>query len=197
MTRTALAAAVLVLVVTAPRAPAAAADPLPRLGVMADVGVPDGGTAALVVRPLAQVRLSAGLSHNLIGPGVRGAITLVPLPTWFTPTLSVSYGHYFERDATSAARSVSGDPMLSSPALERVGYDYADAHLGLELGRRRVTFYLHGGLTRVTGHVRNLDQTTGGADGSGDVSVSFTRDPSVTLTKIGRASCRERVSSPV
>ena len=26
-------------------APAAAADPLPRLGVMADVGVPDGGTA--------------------------------------------------------------------------------------------------------------------------------------------------------
>ena len=64
------------------------------------------------------------------------------------------------------------------------GYDYADAHLGLELGRRRVTFYLHGGLTRVTGHVRNLDQTTGGADGSGDVSVSFTRDPSVTLTTL-------------
>lgn len=183
MTRIALAAAVLVLALVAPVA-RAAAEPLPRIGVMADVGLPDGGTAALVVRPLALVRLSAGVSHNLIGPGLRGAVTLVPLPTWITPTLSVSYGHYFERDATSTARSVSGDPMLSSPALEKVGYDYADAHLGLELGRRRVTFYLHGGLTRMTGHVRNLDQTTGAADGSGDVSVSFTRDPAVTLTTL-------------
>lgn len=158
----------------------AAADP--AIGVMADVGVPDGGTASLVYRPIAPVRLSAGVSHNLVGPGVRGGITLIPLSSWITPTLSASYGRFVERDANPTARRVSGDPMLSSPALERVGYDYADAHLGLELGRQRVTFFLHAGVTRISGQVRNLGQL--GGDEPSDVTVTFTQDPAVTVTTV-------------
>lgn len=162
---------------------ASPATALPGVGVEADIGVPDGGTAALVVRPIDLLRVSAGVSHNGIGPGVRGSVTVVPLSTWFTPTLSVSYGRYFERDATAAARTVSGDATLSSPALERVGYDYADAHLGFELGQRHVTFFLHAGLTRISGHVRNLGQLGTGAD-PGPVSVTFTHDPTVVATTL-------------
>lgn len=161
----------------------AAADNLPKLGVMADVGVPDGGTAALVVRPVSLVRVSAGASYNTVSPGVRGTVTLIPLSTWITPTVSASYGRYFERDATGTARTVSGDAMLSSPALERVGYDYADAHVGLELGQRHATFFIHAGFTRVAGHVRNLDEATA-SDEPSSVSVSFTKDPSFTVTSL-------------
>ena len=37
-------------------------------------------------------RVSAGTAHNLIGPGVRGGLTLIPLSTWATPTLSITVG---------------------------------------------------------------------------------------------------------
>jgi hypothetical protein len=175
----------LVVAVWAGTAGVARADDLPSIGLMVDAGLPDGGTAALVYRPLSFLRLNGGVSHNLVGPGVRGGVTLVALPWWFSPTVSATYGHYFERDANEAARTVSGDDMLDSPALERFGYDYADAHLGFELGRKRATFYLHAGVTRVTGHVRNLDQV--GADAEpddGNASVSFTQDPNVTMTTL-------------
>jgi hypothetical protein len=165
----------------------AAADSLPRLGVMLDAGVPDGGTASLVYRPLSRVRLSAGVSHNIVGPGVRGGITLSPLNTWIRPTIAGTYGRYFERDANPAIRMVTGDDDFSSPQLEKFGYDYADAHVGLELGRKRVTFYLNAGITRVTGNVRNLDEAIAGdeMDGTdGDTTVTFTEDPSVTMTTL-------------
>jgi len=181
MRKTAMGALMVVLAATG----VATADSLPKVGVMADVGLPDGGTAALVFRPVSLVRLSGGVSHNGIGPGVRAGVTLIPLSSWITPTLSATYGHYFERDANPVARMLSGDGELSSPALEHVGYDYGDAHLGLELGRKRVTFYLHAGVTRVQTHARDLDAAAAaGADGSSDVTVTFTQDPSVTLTTL-------------
>jgi hypothetical protein len=158
----------------------AAAEPRPRLGVMVDAGVPDGGNASLVYRPVSRVRLAAGVSHNLVGPGVRGSVTLAPLTTWITPTLSATYGRFFERDASKVARIVTGDDILESPAHERFGYDYADAHLGLELGRERVTFFLHGGVTRVRGQVHDLDEN----NNDGEATVTFSEDPRVTMTTV-------------
>jgi hypothetical protein len=151
----------------------------PRIGVMTDLGVPDGATASLMVQPVGPIRLSAGAGHNGVSPGVRGELTLVPLSSWITPTLSVSYGRYFERDANPLVRRVLGDPTFSSPMLEQVGYDYADAQLGLELGGRHVRFYLHGGVTQVTSQVHNLSSATGGD--AGQVSITFTQDPAVSL----------------
>lgn len=156
-----------------------------ELGVSADVGVPDGGTAALSISPLSVVRLHAGVSHNLVSPGIRAGITLVPLQTWIRPTLSLDLGHYWEGDANPMARRISGDDSIDSATLKRFNYDYANAHLGLEVGRSWGTFYLHAGLSRITAKAHDLDDeimsdaASSGA-GSSDTTVTFREDPTVT-----------------
>jgi hypothetical protein len=53
---------------------AALATDRPRIGAMADVGVPDGATVSIVYRP---IRAHAGISHNLISLGERaGEMTI-------------------------------------------------------------------------------------------------------------------------
>lgn len=161
----------------------AAASPLQlQLGVSADVGVPDGGTAALSVAPLSMLRLHAGLSHNTVSPGVRVGATLVPLATWVSPTLSLDWGHYTEGDANPMARRLSGDESFRSPTLERFAYDYVNAHLGLELGRRWGTFYLHAGASRITAVAHDLDAELDRMSDaqSADTTVTFVKDPTVT-----------------
>ncbi|MEO6772221.1 MAG: hypothetical protein ABI467_04265 [Kofleriaceae bacterium] len=150
------------------------------VGVMTDVGVPDGGTASLVVRPLRALRLEAGVAHNVVSPGVRGSVTWIPFGTWATPIVSVGYGRFFERDANGIVQKVAGDPTLSSPLLDKVGYDFANARIGLELGKKYFTFFLHAGVSRVTGSVHNLDQVAASETASSMVSVTTT-DPKITL----------------
>lgn len=154
-----------------------------QLGVSLDVGVPDGGATSLSVAPLSMLRLHAGLSHNLVSPGVRLGATLVPLSTWITPTLSLDWGHYLEGDANPMARRLSGDDSFHSPVLARFAYDYANAHLGLELGRSWGTFYLHAGVSRITAVAHQLDaELQSDADAmSGDTTVTFPEDPAVTV----------------
>ena len=60
--------------------------------------------------------------------------------------------------------------------LDRVGYNYANAQLGLELGRTWFTFYLHAGISRITGTVHNLSAETM-SQSSGTTSVTFSKDP--------------------
>jgi hypothetical protein len=164
-------------------AAAAHASPkVPSVGLMTDVGVPDGATLSLVYRPVSPVRVSLGASHNLVGPGVRAGVTFVPVAAWISPTLSLSAGHFAERDANAVARMVTGDDTYSSPALERFGYDYADAHVGLAFGRRHATFYIDGGVSRVVGNVRNLAAITEPTDDM--ASVSYTQDPAVTINTL-------------
>lgn len=136
----------------------------PKVGVMADVGLPDGGNLAAVVQPVWPLRLHAGVGHNGIAPGVRGGVTLVVLPTWFTPTLTADVGAYREGDARPLARMITGDAMLDTPGLERIGYKYAAARAGLEIGRERFTMYLHAGASRVWGRIH--------ADDEADVTVT-------------------------
>ena len=159
---------------------ATAAPVSPRIGAMADVGLPDGATASIVVRPIRALRLHAGVSHNMISLGERVGLTWVPLSWWASPTLSVEYGHYAEGNANPLARTVIGDATFKSAILERVGYDYANAHLGLELGRKWFTFYIHGGMSRITGTVHNISaETMTGAEGT--TTVTFSKDPSLKL----------------
>jgi hypothetical protein len=150
------------------------------IGVMTDVGVPDGGTASLVYRPMRALRLEGGVAHNVVSPGVRGSVTWIPFGTWATPILSVGYGRFFERDANGIVQKISGDPTLSSPLLDKVGYDFANARIGIELGKKYFTFFLHAGVSRVTGTVHNLDQVTASETASSMVSVTTT-DPKITL----------------
>ena len=150
-------------------------------GVMFDVGVPDGATAAFVVRPVRAVRLDAGISYNGISHGVRGGVTLIPFATWLSPTFSFDVGHYADGDANPLVRLVTGNPMFSSPVLDRVGYDYADAHVGLELGRKTFTFYVHAGASVVTGSVHDLGELDNNMP---KTKVTFGADPTITLTTV-------------
>ncbi|HLL25442.1 MAG TPA: hypothetical protein VK427_25070 [Kofleriaceae bacterium] len=129
-----------------------------KLGVMADAGVPDGAMASLVYRPINAVRVHGGIGYNAVSRGMRAGVTLAPLKSWFSPTVSIDYGRYREGDANPLARRIMGDPDYSSEALEHVGYDFGNAHVGIVLGRERASFYLQGGMSRT--HGRLYDDTT-------------------------------------
>jgi len=153
----------------------AAADSVRTFGVMADVGVPDGATASLVVRPISAVRLSAGVGYNGISHSARVGVTLAPVPYWISPTLSVDYGRYPEGDANPLAQRISGDETFESQLLERVGYDFADAHVGFVLGRKRASFYIQGGMSRTSGTLHPGDTMS---------SVTFTEDPRLVVWSV-------------
>ncbi len=151
------------------------------LGVTVDAGVPDGAAASIVYRPISQFRFHAGATHNMITTGVRAGVSIVPLRSWFSPTLNVDAGSYAEGDANPLVQMVSGNSELHNDQLERVGYRYANAHLGLEFGRQRATFYLHAGGSYIAGKIRNLNAAS---DGSSSTTVSFTTDPDVRLLTV-------------
>ena len=158
----------------------------PTLGVMADVGLPDGATASVVVRPVRPLRLELGAAHDGVGPGVRAGVSWIPFGTWITPTLGISCGRFFESDANKRVRTLSGDTTFSSPLLDKVGYDFASARVGLELGRKHVTFFIHAGASVVTGTVHNVDMATQSGMSSGTTSTVTvsTTDPHVRLFSV-------------
>jgi hypothetical protein len=153
---------------------------LPAIGIMADAGIPDGMVGSLVFRPKSWVRLHGGGSYNMISSGLRAGATWLPLGSG--PSLSVEGGHYFDGDANGLVRKFAGPSYSSNAVLDRVGYDYANAHLGLDFGSRRVTFYIHGGMSYIRTTVHHLDDVVG-TQGSGDPSsgtqVSIKQDPTI------------------
>ena len=155
---------------------------VPVLGVMTGIGLPDGATASIVVRPVRPLRVELGAASNYVSPGVRAGVTWIPLASWATPTLGASYGHFFERDANAAVRQITGDATFDSPLLSRFGYDFAAARVGVELGRQRFTFFLHAGITRVTGQIHNIAQASNdAAQTSGSMVTVTSTDPNVTV----------------
>ena len=156
------------------------AAPLPKLpvvGVMADVGLPDGAGASLVVRPAKWLRLTGGGTYNMISSGLRAGASL--LPFGWGPSLSVEGGHYFDGDANGVMRRFVGSGYQSNAVLERVGYDYANAHLGLDLGFRRATFFIHAGFSYIRSTVHNIDSAIQSetSSGSSTTTLSFNKDP--------------------
>ena len=179
---------VLIALVTAAHAdPSVAAVASPTsssgtFGVIAGVGVPDGGTLGIAWRPVHPLRLEASVADNYVSPGYRGGLTYIPFRSRVTPTLGLAYGHFAERDANPAVRMVTGDATFDSAMLDRFGYDYAAARLGLELGGKRVSFYIHAGVTRITAQVHDLAAASNASaqQTSSMVSVSST-DANVVL----------------
>jgi hypothetical protein len=154
--------------------------PLPILGLMVDAGLPDGANASLVVRPFSWLRAHGGGGYNMISKGVRVGATLLPFGAGPSATLEV--GHYFDGDANGLAQRLAGS-SFASPLLERVGYDYANAHLGLDFGSRRATFYIHGGMSYIRADVHNVDSVVASTasmnGGTGSTEISITKDPTV------------------
>ena len=150
---------------------------LPLLGVMVDVGVPDGLIGSLTIRPRKWVRVSGGGGSNGISSGWRAGLTLLPFGAG--PSASFEYGGYQDGDANALAKTFG---FGSSPVLQRVGYQYMNAHLGLDFGSRRFVFFLHGGVTMLRGQIHNLEALipsppAGDASATGTTEVTVRHDP--------------------
>jgi hypothetical protein len=144
---------------------------LPILGVMADVGVPDGLIVSAVYRPWEWMRLSAGGGTNSISAGWRAGITLLPLGAG--PSASVEYGRYLDGNANALAKLFMGSDFTGSSALDRIGYEYLNANLGLDFGFRDFVFFLHGGITMIRGQLHNL----GSGDSTSKTEIIVPHDP--------------------
>ena len=159
--------------------------PVPRFGMMLGAGVPDGATGSVVYRPFSWLRTEAGGSYNMISKGVRGGVTLIPFG--MGPSASLEAGHYFDGNANGFARNIAGGGFQDNAVLQRIGYDFVNAHLGLDFGFRRVVFFIHGGMSYVHASVHDLNaQISNGMSssagmGSSGTTVSINQDPIVRI----------------
>jgi hypothetical protein len=170
-----------VATITVPAAPPSPVR-LPIFGLMADVGVPDGLIGSLAIRPLSWLRLAAGGGTNSISRGWRTGLTLLPFAAG--PSASFEYGQYQDGDANTLAKKIIGGNFNGSPLLERVGYQYMNAHLGLDFGSRWFVFFLHGGITMLRGQIHNVDAaikegTAHDASTAGATEVVVRQEPKV------------------
>jgi hypothetical protein len=151
------------------------------IGLMADGGLPDGLTAALVVRPADWARMHFGAGSNSSSPGLRGGLTL--LPFGIGPSLSVELGHSLEGETNGLVRSFVGFDSRFRSYFRRVSYTYANAHLGLDFGRRWVTFFIHGGLSYVWARLHGVESLLQGeadqitADSGTPTTITVYEDP--------------------
>jgi hypothetical protein len=165
-------------------------DDAPVLGLILDGGVPDGAMLSVGYRPLRWVRLHAGAGTNSISPGIRVGAGLVPFGVG--PSVTLEAGHYFEGNANELGRSVSGGQYEDSAVLDRVGYDFANMHLGLELGGETVQFFLHGGFSYIRTTLYNVnDLFSESTDSGSTTTVSVNSNPTlvgfVPSAKLGLA----------
>jgi hypothetical protein len=150
--------------------PAAAAAERVQIGIMTDMGLPDGLMGAVIVRPLQHLQVHAGAGHNSVAPGLRAGVQVQPWAGAVAPYAALELGHYFRgrpggwaQDMVQSSADMA-DPGDASVTVESLGYSYGNAHLGLRLGGARAAFYLQGGISRVhvDAELRRREQTGAG-----------------------------------
>jgi hypothetical protein len=148
-----------------------------RFGILADAGVPDGANGAIVYRMFPSLGIHMGGGYNMVSPGIRAGITYAPFSTFVRPSISFDWGHYFEGDANPIAQKLMGDPTYSSPLLDHVGYDYMNAHAGLEFGGDNARVYFRGGMSRISGAVHGIGEAS-------EESITVTESPNVDIVTV-------------
>jgi hypothetical protein len=120
-----------------------------RWGLMLDGGLPDLVGASVLYRPLPWLRVNGGLATNTAGVAVRAGVG-VAFYFPITPSLNLDVGHYFPADYRPLAQRLG----MSTPdetvalALQDIGYDFASATVGLELGSpRHFSFFVRAGIS--------------------------------------------------
>ncbi len=146
-----------------------------RWGIALDTGVPEGISAGVAFRPVPKLRLWAAPAWNYVGWGVQGGIAAVPWRFAVAPLFSAEAGYYFGTDVSFLARNSQGVPEELKPLLKDMGYWYAAAHAGIEVGSPRgLALSLRAGLSYIVLSSRGTATVT---DASG-VVVTFS-DPRV------------------
>jgi hypothetical protein len=118
-----------------------------RYGVMADVGLPDGMIGSFALRAHEHVEAHVGVGHNSNSFGARAGSAWLPIRTAVSPYLALEAGMFLPADTADWLQSAAKSAGLDDKTLERVGYWYANAHLGARIGSRSTAFYLQGGLS--------------------------------------------------
>ena len=124
---------------------ASAAAPSHAFGVTVEAGAPELVAVRLVVRPRTWLRIGAGPVTDLFSAGVSGGVTIVPLKSLVSPSLTVDGGYLFDGD-THGIPQKFGVPIGDGHA----AYGFADGHAGLEIGaNRRACFFIHAGVSYI------------------------------------------------
>ncbi len=146
------------LLAAAPVAPSAPVAPAPqgvslshrKVGFAFEAGVPEGLGGSVVLRPVPALRFQIGGASDGFAAGVRGGIVFVPFQSFVRPTLSAHAGHFTEGDANGLVRLAANLEGPAATLLSRVQYDFASAHVGLEVGRANATsFFVRAGMSKV------------------------------------------------
>jgi hypothetical protein len=135
-------------------------------GLSFNVGIPDGAGIDFIWHPARWARWQVGATYNTLNFGAHGGITVVPLG--WGPSLTAEAGHSFN----GSVNSVYG---THEAVLGAVGYSYADLHAGLEFGRNRFTFFVHGGMTYLQSTIQGATQQIN------NPNVTFTEGPNVLI----------------
>lgn len=142
------------------------------LGVMLDVGAPDGVGVSAVVRPVRWLRLNAGFTTNTLSLGVRGGISLVPLTAFITPSINLDLGHYFDANYNKLVDRFGGIPLQTQVPINDVGFNYGGASLGLEAGKpERFSVSLRVGLSRGSLVIDEAQQLLQDVTGDPDITA--------------------------
>jgi hypothetical protein len=143
-----------------------------KLGVMLDVGAPDGVGISAVLRPAPWLRINAGLTTNTLSLGVRGGISLVPLSTFVSPSLNLDLGHYFDANYNELVNRLGGIPLQSSAPIGDVGFNYGGASVGLEIGNpERFSFSLRAGLAHGSMVIQDAERLLRDVTGDPDITA--------------------------
>jgi hypothetical protein len=108
------------------------------------------------------------------------------LPLGAGPSLSLEVGHYRDGDANGLVRGFVGSNRWLTPLFEKIGYTYVNGQLGLELGRGKVQFFVHAGVSHLRAVIHNANDALAGRnqlvqpDGS-VTTVQITQDPKVRV----------------
>jgi hypothetical protein len=131
---------------------------LAPFGLMLDAGVTDGTGLSVVLRPSRQVRVHLGGTYNGLRVGGRVGLTLLPVRARLAPALTLEVGHARKSDVETVARRLADPTQPPAPSLDRVGYTYGSALLGVEYELTpRCTFFLRGGASVMEMEVPSLE----------------------------------------
>jgi hypothetical protein len=115
----------------------AKADPV-KVGGNFDLGAPDGIAFGVDVKPgIKWLSLGAAFTDNILAPGVRGSLVLLPIKFPVMPEFAVDVGHEFNGDL----------PVGNKPGLS---YSYLNLQPGVSFGSRDgFRFFIRGGVSYI------------------------------------------------